>query len=838
MRTMTATALHRRVAHALVLLGIIGLSGYYQARLIGKMSRVQLDEPYGLFYTEAAFHYRYFERVSRGQGIPDVDTAIQHPEGFRPFTYETPVMEQVLGRFHRTFFSSVAPHRFVAGFAILCSAPLVLLAFAGGRVLWGSSAAGYLAALFAAFSQATFSRSVTGLFLREMFALPFVFASFVCWLYCLRKDDARVGALGAVAMTVALASWHVTHIYLSVFMAGVAVLYLLSRGRGLPVRAFAVLTVFLVAASGLLPVLRAKYYLVSPPLMLACGLWLCRRFLPLDGRGGLRLLSAAVLAACVAAGVAVQRGLGVDTHVLDLMWGKLRFWGELPDDSRLLSFEAKSMWTGPFLSPSGRDVLYYFWGLNVLAPLAVGIVAWRAWRRQAAAAELVAAAFALVFYSLFLLTVRLNVFAVFFMVLPLGALTLLPRRGLRTAAYAFGAASLLFHNYFLYHHKIEPARPPLDATNEVLDYLRTATPTDAVVLAGYEMGPSIALYAERPVILHSKFESKLLRDKVEAFYRALYGSEDDLYAFARRHGARYFVYQVYMALLLEKGGAAYTADALPLATANAPFRLHFQPETLRRFSLCYQNAMFRVFRIDDAPCPVTIDYQPIYDSYTFLGDDAAGPTFERAHAARGLARLSDPRLLTELGARFHARGDDGAAARQYEKAVEAGHDPFDILPGYSEVLDGLGRTESMAAYLRLLRRIRPDFAFDSIDVRNGTYWLALADVVFKDGQPARAIEHATLGLVHRPESEYGHLLRGAAYATTGQYAKALADFEAARRINPRSVDAHNNIGGVYRMEAPGWRRNAPAAMAAYRASLAIRPDQPAIRTALESLERR
>jgi hypothetical protein len=796
MRTMTSTALHRRAAHALVLLGIIGLSGYYQARLIGKMSRVDLDEPYGLFYTEAAFHYRYFEMVSRGEGIPEVDTAIQHPEGFRPFTYETPVMEQVLGRLHRSLFSSVPPHRFVAAFAILCSAPLVMLAFAGGRVLWGSVAAGYLAALFAAFSQATFSRSVTGLFLREMFALPFVFASFVGWLYCLRKDDARVGALGAAAMTVALASWHVTHIYMSVFMAGVALLYLLARGRQLPVRAFAVLTVFLVAASVLLPVLRAKCYIVSPPLMLAGGLWLCRRFLPFDERRRPLLLSAGVLAACVLVGVAVQRALGVDTHVIDLMWGKLRFWGELPEDSRRLSFEAKSMWTGPFLSPSSRDVLYYFWGLNVLAPLAVGTVAWRAWRRQAASAELVAAGFAVVFYALFLLTVRLNVFAVFFMVLPLGALLLLPRGGVRTAVYAFGAAALLFHNYFLYHHKIEPARPPLDATNEVLDYLRRSTPKDAVILAGYEMGPSIALYAERPVSLHSKFESKLLRDKVEAFYHALYGSEDELHAFARRHGARYLVYQVYMALLLEKGGAAYTADALPLSTANAPFRLHFQPETLNHFSLCFQNAMFRVFRIDDAPCAVRADYQPIYDSYTFLGDASAGSTFARTDAARGLARLSDPRLHTELAARFHARGDDGAAARQYEKAVEAGYDPFDLLAGYSEALDGLGRTESMAAYLRLLRRIRPEFALDSIDVRNGTYWFALADVVFKEGQPARAIEHATLGLVYRPESEYGHLLRGAAYATTGQYAKALADFEAARRINPRSADAHNNIRRV------------------------------------------
>jgi asparagine N-glycosylation enzyme membrane subunit Stt3 len=255
-------------------------------------------------------------------------------------------MEQVLGTLHRTFFSSVAPHRFIAAFAILCSAPLVLLAFAGGRVLWGSVAGAYLAALFAAFSQATFSRSVTGLFLREMFALPFVFASVVCWLYCLRKDDARVGALGAAAMTVALASWHVTHIYMSVFMAGVALLYLLSRGRQLPVRSFAVLTAFLVAASVLLPVLRAKHYIVSPPLMLAGGLWLCRRFLPLDERRRPLLLSAAVLAACVLAAVAVQRALGVDTHVIDLMWGKLRFGGELPEDSRLLSFEAKSMWQG------------------------------------------------------------------------------------------------------------------------------------------------------------------------------------------------------------------------------------------------------------------------------------------------------------------------------------------------------------------------------------------------------------------------------------------------------------------------------------------------------------
>ena len=792
----------RRAAHAVLLLGIIALSGYYQSGLMGRMTQLRPDEPYGMFYTEAAFHYRYFLRVSQGRGVPALDTDIQHPEGFRPFVHETPVMEHLLGALHLWLFRFVEPHRFVIQFALWCAVPGILLAFAGGRIVWGSPAAGHLAAAFYALSLATFSRSLTSLFLREQLALPLLFAGFVCWLWSLRRDGMPAALLGAAATIAALAAWHVSHLYLSVFVGAIAVFHL--SGRELPRRAFAILAGGLAVASVALPVLRAKHYFLSPPLMLVYALLLCRWRLPavLDRRG--RLRSAAVLFAFAAAGFLAQRTLGDDTHVLDLMIGKLRFLGELPDDSRRLSFEAKSMWTGPFLSPSGRDVLYYFWSLNLLGPLSVGWIALRARRGEAADAERWTALFAVVFYGLFLLTVRLHVFAIFFMVLPLGALATLPGRATRLAARAACGAGLLFQCYFLGRHRIDPARPPLEPTSELLSYLQTATPADSVILSGYEMGPSIALYSERAVVLHSKFESTPLRDKVESFYRALYGREEDLAAFGRRHRARYFVYQTYMALQLRKGGAAYTADALPLQTSSAPFRLHFAPESLRLFALCFQNAQFRVFALDGAPCERRLEYLPIYDLYTFRGDAGPAEVFENADAARGLARLRDPGVHKELADRLYSRGDYAAAAAQYRNAVHAGHDPFALLPDYSRALDKLHRFQTLSAYVRALREARPDFAFDAVAADNATYWLALADVAFQDGDPARAVEYAGKALRREPDSELGHLLRGAAHATRREYEKARVDFEAALRINPGSPEARKNLARLRQVE--GERR--------------------------------
>jgi hypothetical protein len=116
---------------------------------------------------------------------------------------------------------------------------------------------------------------------------------------------------------------------------------------------------------------------------------------------------------------------------------------------------------------------------------------------------------------------------------------------------------------------------------------------------------AVVTYGGCPVLLHPKFETPWIRDRVRNYAEALFkGTEAEFRDWAELEGASYYVHS-----LGEYGNAGlnqqmrYMVDALQPRTDTAAWLFERAPQQLRLFTQVWGNAKYRVFRIhrsDDA----------------------------------------------------------------------------------------------------------------------------------------------------------------------------------------------------------------------------------------------
>jgi hypothetical protein len=121
------------------------------------------------------------------------------------------------------------------------------------------------------------------------------------------------------------------------------------------------------------------------------------------------------------------------------------------------------------------------------------------------------------------------------------------------------------------------------------------------LLAAISESPVLLAHTERPTIMHSKFENARIRERYREMLEAIYGSEERFYAFARKYGADYFVYDVGFT----HGGPEsrrYKADKTgPLDPNCAAMLFENQPERLTHFQRVAEGGRFTVFRVLPSP---------------------------------------------------------------------------------------------------------------------------------------------------------------------------------------------------------------------------------------------
>lgn len=127
---------------------------------------------------------------------------------------------------------------------------------------------------------------------------------------------------------------------------------------------------------------------------------------------------------------------------------------------------------------------------------------------------------------------------------------LFQKRGARTVALSVwsllvlvGVASEAYsYSTFEKIYRAADTGSPYVANRYLVNWLRNNTQKDAVVLASFTLEPTIFADAERAIVLHPKFESKGMREKVREYLESLFSeNEKDFHDFCMKNRANYFV---------------------------------------------------------------------------------------------------------------------------------------------------------------------------------------------------------------------------------------------------------------------------------------------------------
>jgi len=622
----------------------------------------------GYFHAESASHLRYTRLVAEGKGIPDLDRKAQWPEGLRVKEDTSVFMEYFYGCLFRLFGSKKMSLEAFLRFAIPFFFSLSVFPVASiSSGLWRSRGAGLISALLFAVTCPLVARSNGFEYIREGFTVPaltfhlyfFVSVFFMRDDYSDLEESERrstmkkslvMAALSGVFLFIALASWQGTQFYLVPFT-----FILLVRSIFFPIDredrlVDLVVILWIIAAAVAVPYLRKAMFFFSIPMAFTVS-WLAvdctalsfdhgglNRRIP-GKRHGYRRLYLAVTAVAVLAVVVVftilsKRHLTEYSHFLSMIFYKFRYM-EKPSDPRLLPFDVRTFWVGPFNAP---DALYFFifaLPLTLAVPVPLSVLFKMVDRRRFE--YLFFVYFLALSFVLFVLFKRLIWMYGFFGVIVAGGNVYeFTGHGSRRMRFTPAGGLLLFtlvvslFQDFAWEGRADfwkriarvirvPYRESYvvypysgDVEGELFAWIRKYIPEDAPIMSLHYLSPQVLTYTSRPTNLNDFFESVALRRKAQRFLVNLYSKEDALYDFCRRYGSEYVLVSTAVGCDPTKDSPIYQAGHLSLPQNSAAFKMIFAPERLRYFRLVYENELYRIFRVGASSIPTTWPRSPLF----------------------------------------------------------------------------------------------------------------------------------------------------------------------------------------------------------------------------------
>ncbi|MGD1049143.1 MAG: hypothetical protein ABR899_10395, partial [Candidatus Krumholzibacteriaceae bacterium] len=337
--------------------------------------RSRVQEP--RFAAEGAAHFRYTEMIAEGKSIPALDVPAQWPEGLRVFRETSPFMEYLFGWTWR-FIPGAKPDlaAFIRyGTAFLFSLAIFPLSLLSARI-WRSLLSGVVTAIVFAAALPLVARSSGFDFLRENVTFPFIVFHVYFFVAACAEGGVAFPALSGLFLFAALASWHGAQFYCVPFLVFLLVRAVAVEPGARERRAALALVIAIAAAGVAVPYLREGRFLLSisaslAAAVLAVGLIGARRR-GVGTRAVRALIAALVIAAVIGPGAVSGRHFSTYSHFFDLLLYKFRYLAK-PEDPRLLPFDARAFWVGPFNSP---DPLHFFvFALPVLFLLSLSISA-------------------------------------------------------------------------------------------------------------------------------------------------------------------------------------------------------------------------------------------------------------------------------------------------------------------------------------------------------------------------------------------------------------------------------------------------------------------------------
>ncbi|MBN1269258.1 MAG: hypothetical protein JXB04_06710 [Kiritimatiellae bacterium] len=604
---------------ALLALFAMGL-GIRRYVLNAQRAGVESELPFTL---ESALEFRLVRLAYEAGRLPEVDYDVEYPEGV--VTRET---YTIGGEYVYAGLAHLLPRslslqervRWAAAGWFCLGIPLMVMWL---RWATGSRAVGLAAGAFYAVALSAVIRSTGQELSAENFALPLLVGHLALDALAARREGSSpraarrktgagfwLSAAGsAIMLGLAAATWDMIQFYVLLWAAAGLVQAVSGRFERQAEAASRWLLswVVLLAFCFVNPYMRAHAWVASPPMILSYGAvagWVASRWL--KGRGLDRRwpLVAALVVAAIGL-LAMHSYYDAYGHFFDVLAAKIRFPGGKPDDPSLLTFSQRIMWVPALHSAN--------WGLTWTLFPAMLVLTWAALpvlyvQRQAFPVTGLNRLFFFYAASLaaYCFFVRFQVFLALFASALLGfwLKAALERRswvswlvgGMLTIGWSVEAAQTVRSPW-------RWGRPGVyyEETAELVEWL-AENADRRPVLANFGVSASILAYGKCPIILHPKFESRGLRDRVESYGRELFkGSERSFRDWAEEHGAQFFVYSLgEFARTEPERQMRYMVDALE-PPADAPARLfEFAPADARYFDYLWGNRKYGVFRVISA----------------------------------------------------------------------------------------------------------------------------------------------------------------------------------------------------------------------------------------------
>jgi hypothetical protein len=557
----------------------------------------------------------------------------QYPEAVQVKKHITILMEATIGGLYRLCVPSqfIPFHVFSSIIICILSSLSAIAVYGITKTFWKSSKAAVFSATFYLFNLFASITTLGHATLKQDLGLPLLFLHLYFFILSWNKGELRYSILSASFLYAALASWHLTQFIFMIEMLSIAPFILFDeRDRSYSSILWPLLAACILGASTL-PTLRSQGFVLSLPF-LAClagstASWIGERRRVYRWLVWLFILAFGLLWGSI--------HFGEYSHVYRLLSAKIRHLGQLPSDPNALDWETLVMWGSNNLSPTWEETWIRMGALLIAGILGCSLRVFRlrSWTRQ----EIFFSLLMLSSACLYVFMKRLGVFLVFYLAVYAGYLISfsfemprIPRQaradhnlGIHSFTSLLLGPSSLIIACILFALNISIYRG-LDVTSgapspglhlELLKEIRQSLSPDAPILTHFSTGPSILAFTERPTIIHSKFETRELREKVQSFEKALFQDEETFWRFCQSLGVKFFVYETHM-MQAGPGRIRGRVHHTGPIEDTAAYRFHYHPEKLKHFQWFWANPSYQLFEVLASgyeATPFERPYLPHYD---------------------------------------------------------------------------------------------------------------------------------------------------------------------------------------------------------------------------------
>lgn len=647
---------------------VVILAGLFLAAIAARVATTsRLDSPY--FKGVSAMNHRHAAGIADRISLRAPDPKANHPEGYVPARVAPQGSEFVLGWTMRAarYLGEVDPRTVTRRFIVILSALCIFTVYGIARRLWDCQAAGLLAAALVAF-------------------LPPLVAATNGRAYTHAAVAALVGSLHALLVLRALASASPTGLVTSAAACAAAAFTLLSTWDAAVV--------------------------VLASWMVLIALWR-----PLPRRVRVAVLTAHAVALVAAFATLPHLTSGESFPTLRYLATRARFLVERPASATALSDWMRHVWSLDHAPLTPRAAIQLFLPMAFFAAALVINGECRARARAfvtACGVALAAAVFALLDRS----------------VLPVAAVAMIPvvaggARSLgRDLRMRLPLLALGFYCVFAgvaFREKgpdaawqivraLDLAGRDPDAflwvstentDRELVRFISARTSVREAILAPPDLSALLLTFSGRSAVLLPGGNSPAAAAKRVSLTRAFYGKEDAFHRTCRDLGIDYVIYSIDVLLDAGRYSPRYLATMETLDPGAVAFRMHFTPESLRFFTLQYQNDHYRLFKVTDGPETIFLtDHPPVYQSSLLR---ASGGALEAFNQNINMLLYN---YTAGLGAR--SRGDFEGALQRLRSCVNAAPRFTQARLALSDVYMDLERYEDARAAIMDVVAYAPD----------------------------------------------------------------------------------------------------------------------------------